>query len=591
MAETKIIPRKRFSLQTLSYAVTGIVVAFLAGLSFLVASHLAQLQHIAEESRTVTIPLALTQSETEQILRQISLLAELIANNPSAQDRTRASRDALRLLRTLAARSDLETKTSLKEIFRLTQQLSVLTERLFKNKENLTLYLQELDINRPEKKFLKESLDALQLHLYLSTIPAIASSARLTQAEKAYTQLLTTAAPATKGFFQQYTRLFRQQEAILALHAQSDRLTLEIHQKLALAGLASSGNAALVASNAAATIAERARTARTAALAGFGILAAAFFFLGLAIRKEVVKPALEAGNALFALSRGKDIGSLARSDLREIDAISQAVRRMAAALAETEAANQRLIAMAQMKTNFTSSVSHELRTPLTSIRGFIKLIRRDVERLFAGQDDTEKVHRILDNLNIISGESVRLSMLIDDVLDIAKIESGRMAWRDTPTDIADVIRRTEQAIMGEFALRPEVHLNIEIASPLPLLVLDGHRLQQVLLNLLNNSIKFTQAGQVTLSAHQDNNAIIVEVADTGIGIRPEDVERIFEKFQQGSAPVMTDKPRGTGLGLAICKQIVEHYGGHIEVISTPGNGSRFRVFLPLSLHYREPHDA
>ncbi len=587
MAETPIVPRKRFSLQTLSYAVTGIVVAFLAGLSFLVASHLAQLQHIAEESRTVTIPLALEQSNTNQILRQISLLAEIVANNPSAQDRIRASRDALRLLRTLMNRSPSTRKSIFNDIFRSLQQLSVFTDNLHKERENLTLILQKISAQHSDK----EALDILRLRLHMSSIAAIIDLAQLNHAKEEYARLFKAASPRTQALFTGHIELFDQQKSIIILHAKIDRLTLEIHQKLALAALESSGNAALVASNAAATIAERARTARTAALGGFSILASAFFFLGLAIRKEVVKPALEAGNALFALSRGKDIGTLARSDLREIDAISQAVRRMATALAETEAANQRLIAMAQMKTNFTSSVSHELRTPLTSIRGFIKLIRRDMERLFAGHDDSEKVSRILDNLNIISGESVRLSILIDDVLDIAKIESGRMAWRDAPTDIADVIRRTEQAIMGEFALRPEIHLAVKIASPLPRLVIDGHRLQQVLLNLLNNSIKFTQAGQVTLCAHQDNNAIIVEVTDTGIGIRPEDVNRIFEKFQQGSAPVMTDKPRGTGLGLAICKQIVEHYGGQIEVLSTLGHGSRFRVLLPLSLQNQEAYHA
>ncbi|MFN7755074.1 MAG: sensor histidine kinase [Holosporales bacterium] len=587
MAETPIVPRKRFSLQTLSYAVTGIVVAFLAGLSFLVASHLAQLQHIAEESRTVTIPLALEQSNTNQILRQISLLAEIVANNPSAQDRIRASRDALRLLRTLMNRSPSTRKSIFNDIFRSLQQLSVFTDNLHKERENLTLILQKISAQHSDK----EALDILRLRLHMSSIAAIIDLAQLNHAKEEYARLFKAASPRTQALFTGYIELFGQQKSIIILHAKIDRLTLEIHQKLALAALESSGNAALVASNAAATIAERARTARTAALGGFGILASAFFFLGLAIRKEVVKPALEAGNALFALSRGKDIGTLARSDLREIDAISQAVRRMATALAETEAANQRLIAMAQMKTNFTSSVSHELRTPLTSIRGFIKLIRRDMERLFAGHEDSEKVSRILDNLNIISGESVRLSILIDDVLDIAKIESGRMAWRDAPTDIADVIRRTAQAIMGEFALRPEIHLAVKIASPLPRLVIDGHRLQQVLLNLLNNSIKFTQAGQVTLCAHQDNNAIIVEVTDTGIGIRPEDVNRIFEKFQQGSAPVMTDKPRGTGLGLAICKQIVEHYGGQIEVLSTLGHGSRFRVLLPLSLQNQEAYHA
>ncbi|MFN9323749.1 MAG: hypothetical protein ACK59C_08255 [Holosporales bacterium] len=274
MAETPIVPRKRFSLQTLSYAVTGIVVAFLAGLSFLVASHLAQLQHIAEESRTVTIPLALEQSNTNQILRQISLLAEIVANNPSAQDRIRASRDALRLLRTLMNRSPSTRKSIFNDIFRSLQQLSVFTDNLHKERENLTLILQKISAQHSDK----EALDILRLRLHMSSIAAIIDLAQLNHAKEEYAGLFKAASPRTQALFTGHIELFDQQKSIIILHAKIDRLTLEIHQKLALAALESSGNAALVASNAAATIAERARTARTAALGGFGILASAFFF-------------------------------------------------------------------------------------------------------------------------------------------------------------------------------------------------------------------------------------------------------------------------------------------------------------------------
>jgi hypothetical protein len=242
MAETPIVPRKRFSLQTLSYAVTGIVVAFLAGLSFLVASHLAQLQHIAEESRTVTIPLALEQSNTNQILRQISLLAEIVANNPSAQDRIRASRDALRLLRTLMNRSPSTRKSICNDIFRSLQQLSVFTDNLHKERENLTLILQKISAQHSDK----EALDILRLRLHMSSIAAIIDLAQLNHAKEEYAGLFKAASPRTQALFTGHIELFDQQKSIIILHAKIDRLTLEIHQKLALAALESSGNAALV---------------------------------------------------------------------------------------------------------------------------------------------------------------------------------------------------------------------------------------------------------------------------------------------------------------------------------------------------------
>jgi signal transduction histidine kinase len=168
------------------------------------------------------------------------------------------------------------------------------------------------------------------------------------------------------------------------------------------------------------------------------------------------------------------------------------------------------------------------------------------------------------------------------VLDVAAIESGRMVWRDQPVDVAEIVEYTRKAISGEFSLKSEVDFAVEVNGPLPTLHLDPHRLQQVLLNLLNNAAKFTTAGEVRLVVGFAQGSVNFAVVDTGPGISPKDRERIFEKFHQGGqAQDLTGKPRGTGLGLAISRQIVEHYGGRLMVMSSVGKGSIFSFSLPL----------
>jgi signal transduction histidine kinase len=245
------------------------------------------------------------------------------------------------------------------------------------------------------------------------------------------------------------------------------------------------------------------------------------------------------------------------------------------------------VASSQAKGNFLSSVSHELRTPLTSIRGFASLIEREFVRSFAPQAATDaglrkKADRIQDNLRIVLKESERLTRLINDVLDLAKIEAGRTDWHDTSLQVVDFIREAAEAANGMFASKPAVALQIEIEDKLPRFVGDADRMQQVLINLLNNAVKFTDTGAVTVKAFlNDEQQIQIDVRDTGIGFPAEDAKAIFDKFQQSrQGDTLQDRPKGTGLGLAIAQEIVNHHGGRIWAGSEPGHGSVFSLTLP-----------
>ncbi|MBC17721.1 PAS/PAC sensor signal transduction histidine kinase [Pseudodesulfovibrio profundus] len=254
---------------------------------------------------------------------------------------------------------------------------------------------------------------------------------------------------------------------------------------------------------------------------------------------------------------------------------------------ELEDANQRLRELDEMKSAFLSSVSHELRTPLTSILGFSKLLHKDFKKNFmplAKNDDllVRRGNRIRENLTIISHEGERLTRLINDVLDLNKIESGRMGWRDEPINMADTIEMAVQAVKGMFSGNSHIDLITDVDHDLPLIVADPDRMQQVLINLLNNASKFTDEGSVVVRAFPRFGQVRVEVTDTGSGIATEDQAQIFEKFHQTRNDTMEEKPKGTGLGLTICREIVEHYGGRIWVESEIGVGSTFIFTIPAT---------
>lgn len=248
--------------------------------------------------------------------------------------------------------------------------------------------------------------------------------------------------------------------------------------------------------------------------------------------------------------------------------------------------NEKLTELDELKTDFLSTVSHELRTPLTSVLGFAKITQKRLEEhifplIISTDRRIEKtVKQVKDNLEIIVSEGERLTELINDVLDIAKLEAGKIEWKMEKLSMADVIERATAASSYLFEQKGLAFFK-EIEEGLPDLTGDRDRLIQVIINLISNAVKFTNEGSVTCRARMIGDEITVSVIDTGIGIAREDHERIFEKFKQ-AGETLTDKPKGTGLGLAICKQIVEHHGGRIWVESEPGKGSSFSFALPVS---------
>jgi signal transduction histidine kinase len=238
------------------------------------------------------------------------------------------------------------------------------------------------------------------------------------------------------------------------------------------------------------------------------------------------------------------------------------------AYADLASAHQELVRVDEMKTNFLANVSHEFRTPLTSIRSFSELLLSyqedaDVQREFVG---------------IINAESERLTRMVNDVLDITKIESGTMDWQMTVLNVGDMLHDAARA-HAPLIEKQNLTFREDIAADLPPIYADKDRLQQVIANLLNNALKFTPRGSIELSARREGDDVLISVSDSGIGVATEDQERIFDKFQQVGA-MLTDKPRGTGLGLSICREIIEHHEGRIWIESEPGQGSRFSVALP-----------
>ena len=234
---------------------------------------------------------------------------------------------------------------------------------------------------------------------------------------------------------------------------------------------------------------------------------------------------------------------------------------------------------------FLATVSHELRTPLTSILGFAKLIKKRLAEVVtpavAGAEPRVQraLTQIASNIEIIVSEGERLTALINNVLDLAKIEAGRVEWKVQPVAIAEVIGRAIAATTS-IAEQKGLPLRAEIEDRLPQVQSDQDRLIQVMINLISNAVKFTDYGEITCCARRAGQEIVVSVADTGIGIEPEHRAKVFEEFAQ-VGDTLTDKPTGTGLGLPICRQIVEHFGGRIWVESEVGKGSVFRFTLPM----------
>jgi signal transduction histidine kinase len=237
------------------------------------------------------------------------------------------------------------------------------------------------------------------------------------------------------------------------------------------------------------------------------------------------------------------------------------------------------------KSDFLANVSHELRTPLVSIFGFARIVQKRLqERIYpllpASDTKVQRIaHQVDDNLEIILDEGQRLMKMINDLLDLEKIEAGKMDWKIKPVAIGDIIHQatsaTEALVEGH-----GLEYSVRIPDNLPMVDADSDRILQVIINLVSNAVKFTPRGMIYISARKEGAEVQVDVVDQGIGIAESDQAMLFEKFSQ-VGDTLTAKPQGTGLGLAISKEIIEHHGGHIWLESEPGKGSKFSFSLPI----------
>ncbi|MBK9955546.1 MAG: HAMP domain-containing protein [Rhodocyclaceae bacterium] len=274
---------------------------------------------------------------------------------------------------------------------------------------------------------------------------------------------------------------------------------------------------------------------------------------------------IEAGDLAYRLRKTSDdeMGTLAISINRMADSVQESFKRLEQAKHDAEEANR-------LKSTFLASMSHELRTPLNGILGFAELLKLDAaseeQRTWAAT---------------IHASGKHLLELVNEILDLAKIEAGRMELKPTPTKLA--------ALIEEVADLHRVHAegkglrfahSIDAALP-DLIVCDPTRLRQMLNNLVNNAVKFTDSGSITLSATRDHDDLLLAVADTGRGIPREQQETVFEEFRQAEN-FLTREHGGTGLGLALVKKFVGLMGGQVTVESAPGQGSTFRIRLPLA---------
>lgn len=266
------------------------------------------------------------------------------------------------------------------------------------------------------------------------------------------------------------------------------------------------------------------------------------------------------GTIIEILSIGVDITQLVLTE-----------RELRTTLQDLAVAKDRAEAADQLKSAFLATMSHELRTPLNSIIGFTGIL---LQGLVGGLNDEQKKQ-----LNMVRTSANHLLSLINDVLDISKIEAGQLQVSSEPLDLQALINKVIQTVQP-LAEKKGLELTIDICPDNYAMSSDPRRLEQILLNLLSNAVKFTEHGQVSLTCSRTGEDVVISVKDTGIGIKDVDIPMIFKPFQQIDTG-LSRKYEGTGLGLSICKKLVELLGGKIWVESAWEAGSTFGFSLPL----------
>jgi Na+/proline symporter/nitrogen-specific signal transduction histidine kinase len=279
----------------------------------------------------------------------------------------------------------------------------------------------------------------------------------------------------------------------------------------------------------------------------------------------------ELAAAIGSASARTMVASVAQEEALSTDDVMHIVEEAS----NLRAANEQLQSLDKLKDDFISSVSHELRTPLTAIRALAELMVDD-----EAMDAPQRQHF----LALIVAETQRLSRLVNQVLDLAKLESGHAQWRNEAVDLAALIDQAVQTTGELFRERGAV-VKLDV-QPLPRPHADADRLMQVIVNLLSNAAKFVPAGhgEVTVRARALPGRVRLEVQDNGPGIPPAQREQVFERFRQADGG--GKQPAGTGLGLPISRRIVEHLGGTLSLADMPGQGACFVVELPIDKHTR-----
>lgn len=287
-------------------------------------------------------------------------------------------------------------------------------------------------------------------------------------------------------------------------------------------------------------------------------------FIGAIILAQMMtRPIKQMAKGAELIGQGKLDTTIEVKSKDELESLARDLNKMSSQLKEID----------QMKSDFLASVTHELKSPLTSLIMYIDLFWEG-----AAGELNEKAKKFL---KIMERSSKRLSRFIDDLLDMAKIERGKMEIKKEPLEILPIVSETAQ-LMKPQADEKDIEMAMDIPDNLPLVLIDGDRTRQIITNLLSNSIKFTpEKGKISVKIQDEKEHLQVSISDTGIGIPPDKIRKIFDKFEQVKEVRERVKgPKGTGLGLAIVKSLVEAQGGKIRVESEVGKGSTFYFTLP-----------
>jgi signal transduction histidine kinase len=267
--------------------------------------------------------------------------------------------------------------------------------------------------------------------------------------------------------------------------------------------------------------------------------------------------------------------SLEQANAQLEQKVEERTRELQVALEQLAEKTRELEIASAHKSEFLANMSHELRTPLNAIVGFSQVLK---QALFGPVNDKQEEY-----LDDILSSADHLLALINDILDLSKVEAGQVELEIAPFSLREALERGV-VMIRERATKNGVTVKLELDSSVDVVEGDERRIRQVVFNLLSNAVKFTpHGGQVDVSATRSNGEIAVAVTDTGPGIAPDDQARIFEEFQQAKL-TNGERPEGTGLGLALSRSLVELHGGRIWVESEPGKGSTFTFTLPAGAH-------